>query len=429
MLEPLSLSSEVKYLTIQELIDGFDNDTLLYTDRSNYIRNDKNLLKCQESLIFPESSEPNESGNIPAFVHVLEPILLEPLDGRKRLVNGNNRCISLLDFVVNPVKELLGDVYEITSFCDIPYRVFNRPLNDEEYIQYQVGLNDSTQQHNSYELALAIVRSKLKLENEYSGKRNKAGGLTKEAQSAIATKLSQLYRRPPSFINDCVTVVTTTSPVLKKYLIDGKISLNMARFIIQSATKHNIDADLATRNIIKSLSDDDALITKSACKLYFSDYEKAISKSVDTDTESSDAKSVDTETESSETESSDTNSVDTETESDNTSDSLGYITSVLDNLLSLEIVDDERLTFPLSEINKKMIKVIQISYPYLEIDEITKKMYKSLVDLSSNFTNIEGIDDSEVLKIVSAFKSLDKEISNFQKFKRQLAQSQVVVDF
>ena len=434
MSDQLTLSNEIKYLTIRELIDGFDSGELEYTDSSHYIRQQFDLVKCQESLIFIESNltENETTGNIPVYCQVLEPILFEVLpDGVKRLVNGNTRCKSLLDFTVNPVKQLLGNTYEITSYADIPYRTFNRQLTDEEYTYYQVGLNDSTQEHNDYELALSVVLSKCKLEDEYTGKRTKAGGLPRNVVSEITRKLCELYKKPLSTISSYVSVVTCTSPILRQYLIDGKMSVTVADYIIQSSNKNDLDVDLAMRNIIRLLGgDSDANITKNLVKLYFSDYEKSLIKE-ETKSESeseSDGKKSDGK-ESEDTESDGKELDKTESDSSKELDSSSYIKSVLENLKILNISDlDDRLTFPLSEINKRMINVIYISYPYLEIDEITKQIFANLFELTNHLTDVEGIDESEITKIVNAFKSLDNSLSKFLKTKRQLEQSQVVLD-
>lgn len=428
MLDQLVLLNEVQHLSIQELVDGFDGDTILFTDQSNYIRTDSNIEKCQESLIFPESDVENDSGNIPAYVQVLEPILFEVLpDGRKRLVNGNTRCKAVLDFVTNPVKSLMGESYEVTSYADIPYRVFNRCLTEDEYTRYQVGLNDSTQDHNSYELALSVVRTKLRLENEYTGKRNKAGGISKDGSAEITRKLCQLYKKSQATISAYVAVVVCSSPIFKKYLVSGKLSVDTANYIIQAADRNNLDVDLAIRNIVKSIgNDDESNITKTIAKAYFSDYEKSKLPVIQGQTtEQPQEKKVESDVEVKETDESDVIAV----EDVNPVDSTSYILAVLENLKSLDINNiDDRLSFPLSEINKKMIKVIQVSYPYLEIDELTKQIYGKLVELVHNFSNIEGIDDSEIVKIINAFKGLDKELANFQKTKRQLEQSQVVLE-
>lgn len=425
MSDQLTLSNEIKYLTIDELVNGFDSGELEYTNNSHYIRQQCDLIKCQESLIFAESNLENENtGNISAYCQILEPILFEVLpNGVKRLVNGNTRCKSLLDFTVNPVKQLLGNTYEVVSYADIPYRVFNRQLSDEEYIYYQVGLNDSTQEHNDYELALSVVLSKCKLEDEYTGKRNKSGGLPKNVASDITRKLCELYKKSSSTISSYVSVVTCTSPVFRQYLIDGKMSVIVADYIIQSSNKNGLDVDLAMRNIIGLLGgDSDANITKNLVKLYFSDYEKSLIKE---ETESDGKKSDGKESDGKESEDIESEDTDSPKELDSSS----YIKSVLENLKILNISElDDRLTFPLSEINKRMINVIYISYPYLEIDEITKQIFANLFELTNHLTDVEGIDESEITKIVNAFKSLDNSLSKFLKTKRQLEQSQVVLD-
>lgn len=415
----LKLSDEISYMSIEELIDSYDSGKIFYTEDVNYIRQNSDLGLCKESITFPYTDDSEDEMVNLAYVQVLDPILFEINGDVKTIVNGNNRIKSLIELYKDLNLEL--DInYEIEDFKPIPYRVFNRQLNADEWVKYQVSLNDSTQNHDIYEIATSMAKTKLSLELQYLPDGSK---VTKEIDERIIQELSQIYKKSSKTISIYLGVLASQSAILKDLIRSGRISIYTASSLLSWCSKMKVSVDSALKNITKFLGDSEANVTQRSITNYFSDIEasKIEAKKVEGGDGVADG--------GDEGDSGDDEEDDSD-DSDEISSINQYATELVDNLKSLEISNlDERLIFPLSEVVKKIIGFIHYSYPYLEIDALTLDIYGKLVDVIGLITIPDDSLDAKTIKnIIKKYRLVDGELSKFIKVKRQTDQSSVPIN-
>lgn len=288
--------SEVRYLTVEELRNGFDEGRYKHFRHQYYIRSEiteKSIEDKKRALI----SFDHETGE--HFVQVFEPMVFETNeDGSFNIVSGNTRAVALIALYEagsytlgdskNPQKILLPK----ESFRPIPYRVYNRLLTVHELIDYQISTNDSTESHNPLDLAITIARLKPVYEAELVEKYKSTFGKEpspKELRtiSGMATeRLCADFKKTKAAISQYLNVANKGTEKLKQFVASGKASLDTANTVVQKlggdkAKPEAIDKaidELWTQAKINTGKGDDATIYKSQVLDYFSDKEALLEK-------------------------------------------------------------------------------------------------------------------------------------------------------
>jgi hypothetical protein len=284
--------SEIRFMTIDELRDGFHDGRLGHFRKQYYIRStisDRSVEEKKAALIsFDDASQRY-------YVEVKESFIFETnLDGTQNLVSGNTRTVALLalyntkSFTLGSGKEAKTVDLTEESFKPIPYRVYNRPLSIHELIDYQISTNDSTERHNPLDLAIKIAELKPLYESELI-EQHKATFKKDPNKSELKTiaglstqRLCDDFKKTKAAITQYLNVANKGTEKLKTFVFEGKTSLDTANTIVQKLGGEKAKADAIDKALEElwtqaklSGKGDESVIYKSAVIDYFADKEAA----------------------------------------------------------------------------------------------------------------------------------------------------------
>lgn len=285
--------SDVRYLTIEELRNGFEDGRYGHFRKQYYIRStitDRSVDEKKAALISYDEKKSTY------YVEVKEAMIFETNpNGRNNIVSGNTRTVALLalyatgSYAIGAGKE--AKTVELTdeNFKPIPYRVYNRLLSVHELIDYQVSTNDSTERHNPLDLALKISEIKPMYEGELIEQHKATFGKdpsTKELKTiaGIATqRLCDDFKKTRAALTQYLNVANKGTDKLKQFVFTEKMSLDTANTVVQKlggdkAKPEAIDKaveELWTQAKINTGKGEESTIYKSQVLDYFTDKDNA----------------------------------------------------------------------------------------------------------------------------------------------------------
>lgn len=276
--------SEIRYLTITELVDLFDTGRIGHFRKKYYIRSQITEKSVEEKKTALITFDPAFNKH---YVEVKEAFIFETNpDGTWNVVSGNTRSVALQSLFTDGKH---GDI-EITedNFKLIPYRVYNGLLSVHDLIDYQVSTNDSTERHSPIDLAIKIAELKplyeTELVEEYKTKNGKAPSPKEQKNIAglVTQRLCSDFKKTKAALTQYLNVANKGTDKLQQFVNEGKASLDTANTIVQK-----LGGDKAKPEAIdKALEDlwgqaklavgkEDATIFKSQVLDYFKNLEDA----------------------------------------------------------------------------------------------------------------------------------------------------------
>jgi transcriptional regulator with XRE-family HTH domain len=413
------ISSEVSYISPQELFDSFESGDWAYMRPEWYIRTGDNQSVIDEKVQALTFRYPDSSTD--GYMQVIDALYVNRyIDENGATVNeiisGNNRVKAIFQQMAKgggAVKLAGGkgkeDIVKIIDFAPIPYRLFNSPVTEEVAISIQTSTNDNTSSHTPYDLALKI--KSLNDTGKYSG-----------------SKLAEMFGLSRQRVNQFLIAFNRSTDRVLDLIYQGVISLDTSYALFQklgkSATNEEID------KIIEYLYGESVALAKAVDnevlpRIYTSQVNNYF-KNIKSDKSDKSEKAESEKAESDDTEKTEA-TADTKplTEEEKEKDeflreSFAEDTKVVSNYVKeVKQLSTNPETLPeVNSIFNNMCKFLVASnnaFPIVDENILNTSVYDLFIDRSNNTEQFEKIDSASVLNLHKLLAKISTSVSKIKK--------------